>query len=50
MYFAVLGRHPKLSLEEFALVTTTSLRRQGSFLFFETDLDKSALLQQLEKL
>ena len=50
MYFAILGRHPKLSLAEFALVSTTSLRRQGEYLFFESDLEESALLLQLEKL
>lgn len=50
MYFAVLWRHPKLSLAEFALVSTSSLRRQGEYLFFETDREESALLAQLEKL
>jgi hypothetical protein len=50
MYFAIVGRHPKLSLAEFALVPTTSLRRQGEYLFFESDLEESALLSQLEKL
>jgi hypothetical protein len=50
MYFAILGRHPKLSLAEFALVPTTSLRRQGEYLFFESDLEEVALLSQLEKL
>jgi hypothetical protein len=50
MYFAIVGRHPKLSLAEFALVETTSLRRQGEFLFFESDLDEGALLSTLEKL
>lgn len=50
MYFAILGRHPKLSLAEFALVSTTSLRRQGEYLFFESALEEVALLSQLEKL
>jgi hypothetical protein len=50
MYFAILGRHPKLSLAEFALVPTISLRRQAQIVLFETELDESALLTLLAKL
>lgn len=50
MYFAILGRHPKLSLAEFALVPTISLRRQAQIVFFETELDESSLLTLLAKL
>jgi len=50
MYFAILGRHPKLSLAEFLLVPTTSLRRQWPTVFFETELEEEALLILLSKL
>ncbi len=50
MYFAILGRHPKLSLAEFALVPTTTLRRQAQIVLFETELDESSLLTLLAKL
>lgn len=50
MYFAVLGRHPQLSLAEFALVQTNSLRRQGTVLFFESDLASDVLRWILAKL
>lgn len=50
MYFAILGRHPQLSLAELTLIETTSLRRQGEYVFFESDLEESVLLSQLAKL
>lgn len=50
MYFAILGRHPKLSLAEFSCIPTTVLRRQWQSIVFETTLDEELLWSQLAKL
>jgi hypothetical protein len=50
MYFAILGRHPKLSLAEFSCIPTTVLRRQGQSIVFETTLEEELLWSQLAKL
>lgn len=50
MYFAILGRHPKLSLAEIASIDLIDLDREGQVLFFHTTLDEMLLRQQLAKL
>lgn len=43
MYFAILGKHPELSVAELALVAPTDLRRQGQIVYFASKLDKKDL-------
>lgn len=48
MYFAIVGKTPKLSLVELQLVAPTSLTKRGSLVFFESAVEEvETILSQL---
>ena len=50
MYFAVLGKHPQLSLAEFAVITPTIVKQRWQIVFFESTLTSDELRSHLERL